>query len=225
MNYANKIRDEMAPLVLGRIAESINEKDYDQMNRLMTPYLAKLYKNAVDDLDAQGFHMKLKIDVEGSDAINDFEWLQQGHPEGHDYTIPYSVRNAKYGIGKSVKLKVAIKRNKDGKPVSSGLNREFGGGVFATWLAFEYGFVVKTNVKVELYKHNRIVDSDSGMMQIPVAVSSPHYFGMQAMMDAVSGGENVQSEEPFRWKVCDLFYIADRNNADSIAKENENNNE
>ncbi|KAJ1888311.1 hypothetical protein LPJ81_006348, partial [Coemansia sp. IMI 209127] len=87
-----------------------------------------------------------------------------------------------------------------------------------------FGFVVNANVKVDLYKGGRIVDSDSGMMRIPIAVSSPHYSDVLSMMLAASGKADAQAGEPFRWRVCDLFYIADWNNANDIAKANEKKN-
>ncbi|KAJ2393410.1 hypothetical protein GGI23_005044 [Coemansia sp. RSA 2559] len=223
-DFQDKVRDEMLPLVLGRIAESINEKDYDELDDLMTPYLAKLYKHAIADLSAQGFRLHLEIDVQKAGSKDDYSLSKIGDPAAYDYTIPFLVRNSKYAILRSTNINMALAKGQDGIPTLSGSRRELATSVGASqWLAVEFGFVVNANVKVDLYKGGRIVDSDSGMMQIPVAVSSPHYFGVQSMMNAISGEVDAQEEEPFRWRVCDLFYIADWNNANDIAKAKESN--
>ncbi|KAJ1661725.1 hypothetical protein IW140_006326 [Coemansia sp. RSA 1813] len=221
------VRDEILPLVLSRIVDSINEKDYDQMNELMTPYLAKLYKNAIDDLDAQGYSMRLEIDVRESSPKNDYELAKYGDPDAYDYTIPYADRNFRYSMNRmGARLAIASRRNLHNKSAFRGPMRESGANAFNQWLAFEFGFIVDADVKVDLYKNNCIIDSDSGMMKIPIAISTPHLLGINGMAEAVSAGEKAEAEKPFEWRVCDLFYIADRNNANEIekAKANEDTN-
>ncbi|KAJ1769170.1 hypothetical protein LPJ74_004286 [Coemansia sp. RSA 1843] len=216
-SYVDKIRDEMLPLVLNRIADAIDKNDYNQMDELMSPYLAKLYKNAAADLDAQGLRMKLDIDVQRQGAKDNYAWLKIGDPEAFDYTIPYSIRNKKYVVGRAVQLVTAVNKNQDNAPGSAGSTPGHNVTAFNQWVALEFGFVVKANVKADLYKGNHIIDGDSGMMEIPVAISTPHYVGIQNMANAVSAGEETETEEPFRWRVSDLFYITGQNNATNIA--------
>ncbi|KAJ1663054.1 hypothetical protein EV178_005357 [Coemansia sp. RSA 1646] len=212
----------MIPLVLGRIADAINEKDVNQMDELMTPYLAKLYKQGVGSLNTHGLRMHLEINVQGSNTKDDFERLKLGNPEAYDYTIPYNVRDARYSVWKLANTIVALKKTRDGEIMTGGIKDGFGGNLFSQWLALEFGFVVNANIKIGLYKDNQLIDSDSGMMQIPIAISSPHYLGMQALIDAVAAGK--QAEEPFRWRVCDLFYAAALNNANEVFMANKENN-
>ncbi|KAJ2402351.1 hypothetical protein GGI23_000773 [Coemansia sp. RSA 2559] len=216
MFYAKKIRDTTIPLVLSRIADVINKRDYNLMDELMTPYLAKLYKHAVANMDAQGFRIKLEIDVQMPGARNDYMWIKQGDPEAFDYTIPFPIRNSKYAVGRGEKTAVAANKDKDGM-VSHGASKA---PIYSSWIGFEFGFVVNAHVKVDLYKGKRIIDSDSGVMPIPIAISTPHYLDMHVMANVVSAGEGSENEEPFRWRVCDLFYIADSDNANNAAQAN-----
>ncbi|KAJ2514619.1 hypothetical protein GGI11_004017 [Coemansia sp. RSA 2049] len=210
----------MIPLVLKRIAEAINKKDYEQLDELMTPYLSRLYKHAIANLSAQGYRIHLEVDVQESGVKKEYAQFKAGDPEAFDNTIPYKTRREGYSILNSEYMSIAFKRDRTTKEVKK---LKFNTSLFHDWCAFEYGFVASANVKVNLRKGSRVVDSESGVMQIPISISTPHYFGTLGMINAVSGNEEAMAEEPFRWRVCDLFYIADWNNANSAAKESKYN--
>ncbi|KAJ2555750.1 hypothetical protein EV175_002191 [Coemansia sp. RSA 1933] len=217
-SYTDAIRDDLLPIVIGRVTESINERDYDQMSELMTPYLATIYKHACKNMQSDGYRIHLDIDVQESKSLSDYGLIKMGDPEAFDYTIPYTTRKAKYIVNSSESLAIAFPRNMDGINPSNGQDQGQNQSYSRLWIGFEYGFVVNAKVKVDLYKGTRIVDSDTGTMRIPVSVSSPHYPSVKSVMTALSGNKEDQVDEPFRWRVSDLFHLADQNNASNIAK-------
>ncbi|KAJ1798490.1 hypothetical protein LPJ59_002466 [Coemansia sp. RSA 2399] len=209
----NRIRDEVIPLVLSRVVESINERDCDQMDELMTPYLAKLYKAAIADLDAQGFRMHLEIATQEPVVRNDYGLVKYGNPDAFDYTIPYGVRADKYVIKGTNNIAIASYKDQGDGSKHEKLRQEFGVQAFIEYLSLEFGYIVNANIKVDLYKGSQLVDSESGMMEIPVAISTPAYVNITAMANAVSASQEADAEKPFEWRVCDLFYTADQNSA------------
>ncbi|KAJ2398816.1 hypothetical protein GGI23_003022 [Coemansia sp. RSA 2559] len=207
----NRIRDEIIPLVMSRIVESINERDCDQMDELMNPYLANLYKAAIADLDAQGFRMHLKIATQEPVVRNDYGLVKYGNPDAFDYTIPYDVRANKYVIKGTNNIAIASYRNQVDGSNDEKMRQDFGAQEFIEYLSLEFGYVVNANIKIDLCKGNQVVDSGSGMMEIPIAISTRTYVNLVAMANAVSASQKVDAKEPFEWRVCDLFYTADHN--------------
>ncbi|KAJ1990969.1 hypothetical protein GGI25_003822 [Coemansia spiralis] len=210
--YLETIQNEMIPLVLTRIVDAINDADYDQLDEIMTPYLAKLYKHALANMRAQGFILKIQLGKIDEPTMSG-GYAKLGPPEAYDTTIPYKLRYAKYVMKYSEAMHIAMRKLFKEGDSTAPVGVEPQPSVMNDWLAFENWFSVKAQVKIELFKGGKVIDHDSGEMEIPITLATPHYHGPKEMSTAITKGDEAKELEPFRWKVADLFYIGDNNEA------------
>ncbi|KAJ2018821.1 hypothetical protein GGI14_002030 [Coemansia sp. S680] len=210
--YIENVEEKMVGVVLQSIVDAINTCDYDALSQIMTPAMAKVYKLALANMKAQGY--TLRIDISGIQS-SDLETLvlYLGKPESFDTSIPVAMRYQKYDYWLNDSIIMSDKRqsSSDGS-VRSGLpptSLLFNALDDNSWKSIQYRFKVRAEVLISLESRGKVVDSDSGVMEIPLALSTPSYEGMLQLRDAVHDGENASHLEPFRWHVSDLFNIAE----------------
>ncbi|KAJ2557975.1 hypothetical protein EV175_001035 [Coemansia sp. RSA 1933] len=171
------------------------------MDDLMTAHLANIYKRETRELHALGFNMKLEIDVQESETRINYRRLRVGDPSAYDFSIPYAVRSSKHTIGWGNLMAIAVDNEilnlpKAERPKTNGQNE---------WISLEVGFVATASVKLDLYEGKNLVRSDAGIMRIPISMSSPHYLGVNAVINSTSPELLEDDQEPFNWRVCGLF--------------------
>ncbi|KAJ2488562.1 hypothetical protein IWW37_004712 [Coemansia sp. RSA 2050] len=212
--YIESVKEKMVGVVLQRVVDAINSCDYDALSQLMTPPMAKVYKLALANMKAQGYTLRIEVhDIQPSTFETVVMYL--GMPESFDTSIPVAMRYQKYDYWLNDSIVMSDKR----QPLSDGSVRS---GLPPTslllnalnsdnWKSFQYRFNVRANVLISLKNRGKVVDSDSGAMEIPLALNTPFYEGMLKLHDAVHKKDKAAHLEPFRWYVSDLFNIAECN--------------
>ncbi|KAJ2487116.1 hypothetical protein EV174_000728 [Coemansia sp. RSA 2320] len=211
--YIERVREQMVEVVLRRIVEAINASDYDALSQLMAPHIAKVYKHALANMKAQGYQLDIQI---GNVQDPKLEALVVflGEPESHDVSIPIGVRHKKYMIKRCNSVYLSMT-----KPTGSTVNekpKQWTDSVFTEWISVQLRFNITAQVEVSLLSRGKAVDSDQGLMVIPLALSTPSYEGVRQLDTAANDGESVRHLEPFRWMVSDLFNVAEMTEHRSI---------
>ncbi|KAJ2827631.1 hypothetical protein FBU31_003120 [Coemansia sp. 'formosensis'] len=206
------VKSRMVEVVLQSTVDAINTCDYDALNELMTPSMAKVYKLALANMKAQGYTLRIDLyEIQASDLESLVLYL--GKPESFDTSIPVAMRHQKYNywLNDSIVMSDKIQHSSSGS-VSSGLPSPsllFNALSDNSWKSIQYRFKVRADMLISLESRGKVVDSDNGVMEIPLALSTPYYEGMPQMRSAVHDGKNASHLEPFRWHVSDLFNIAE----------------
>ncbi|KAJ2699332.1 hypothetical protein H4218_002721 [Coemansia sp. IMI 209128] len=217
--YVENVRDKMVGVVLQRVVDAINSCDYDALSQLMTPPMAKIYKLALANMKAQGYTLRIELQDIAPSALEAVV-MYLGLPESFDTTIPVALRHQKYEYWLNDSLLMSEKRrSSSGGSASSGLppTATLLSALDAeNWKSVQYRFNVPANVSISLRSRGKVVDSDSGTMEIPLALNTPFYEGMLKLYDAVHNKDKAAHLEPFRWHVSDLFNIAECNEHEHI---------
>ncbi|KAI8321564.1 hypothetical protein GQ54DRAFT_261495 [Martensiomyces pterosporus] len=206
--YLDEVREKMVQVVLCSTVDAINKGDYEALDQLMTPFLAKLYKHALANMRSQGYRLNIEVDDPHYPEMVDMV-VKMGPPEAYDMAIPYGLRRRKYAYKISGAMDMAVEKmyREDGTRIES---VEPPTPVLKDWIQFQCLFRIKVNVAVELTNKGKVVDSDQGTMEIPLALCTPFYEGLETMTRAFEKAEGSADLESFRWRVCDLLNIAER---------------
>ncbi|KAJ1833001.1 hypothetical protein LPJ73_007940 [Coemansia sp. RSA 2703] len=196
------------------MTEAISNQDHDMIDQIMSPHLARVYRRALENIKAQGF--QLKINVENTLAPQQGgQMINIGPPDSFNKSVPFSRRLDRYAFKYSQGMCVSVPRPNR----QDSANATFSNQVKSTvneWTSIELWYKVPATVKVDLWKGNKLIDSDRGKIEIPITFSTPFYEGIMNLGRAFKEGEDASDLEPFRWFISDIFNIVDMKEVQQI---------
>ncbi|KAJ2373889.1 hypothetical protein IW150_003389 [Coemansia sp. RSA 2607] len=213
-SYLAEMRDKMVSAAFVSMTEAISNQDYDMIDQIMSPHLARVYRRALENIKAQGF--QLKINVENTLAPQQGgQMINIGPPDSFNKSVPFSRRLDRYAFKYSQGMCVSVPRPNR----QDSANSTFSNQVKSTvneWTSIELWYKVPATVKVDLWKGNKLIDSDRGKIEIPITFSTPFYEGIMNLGRAFKEGEDASDLEPFRWFISDIFNIVDMKEVQQI---------
>ncbi|KAJ2784082.1 hypothetical protein GGI15_002373 [Coemansia interrupta] len=222
-NYLEEMRQKMVHVALASAAEAINKHDCDMLDQILSPHLSRVYRRALDNLKAQGVQLKIDVEYTSAPTLGGM-MVNVGAPDAFDKSVPFSRRSDKYVFKYTQNMRVGVPRLTREDSMRTSISKSLKATV-DEWVSVELWYKLPATVKVDLWKGNKLIDSDRGAMDIPITFSTPHYEGIMNLGRAFKQEEDASDLEPFRWFISDLFNIVDMREVQQIYSTQKSRNE